>query len=367
MKSFSLAIVLGTRPEIIKLAPVIRELGRHKVPFFILHTGQHYSAVMDQVFFEQLELPAARFRLDVGSGNHGEQTGAMLGRIEEVFLREKPSHVLVHGDTNSALAGALAAVKLHIPVVHVEAGLRSYFRAMAEEVNRVLIDQVSDLLLVPTKKAGHQAEREGVSKKQIVVTGNTIVDVVLQECRRAEKKSRILETFNLEKGKYLLLTAHRPENVDDQDELARIIVGIKKISVKHKLPIVWPLHPRTRKNLQSFELMSSVNEIPTLKIVEPVGFWDFLSLEMNARLIITDSGGIQEEACILKVPCVTLRENTERPETVEVRSNILVGTDPKKIAAGVERMLLSSRKWKNPFGDGKSAEKSVAALLKKYR
>jgi len=355
-----IAIILGTRPEIIKMAPIIKECKKRRLNYFIIHTNQHYVQYLDKIFFKELELPLPKYNLNVGSDTPAQQTGKMLIKIEEVLLKEKPDIVLVEGDTNTVLAGALAAVKLHIKVGHIEAGLRSYFREMPEEINRILTDHLSDILFAPTKKARDILIKESIPKERIFVTGNTIVDAVIQNLKITQKKSKISEKLNLFKKQYFLVTLHRQENVDNKERLKNILKGLELVSDKFSLPIIFPIHPRTLKMVKTFNLKIP----PKIKIIEPVGFLDFLKLEANALLVLTDSGGVQEETCILKVPCVTLRDNTERPETLEVKSNILAGADSKKIIKSVEKMLNSKRKWKNPFGDGKSG-KRILNIIKK--
>lgn len=358
MKS-KICIILGTRPEIIKMSPIIRECQKRYYNFFILHTNQHYSENLDKIFFEELELPEPKYNLKVGSGTHAEETGKMLIEIEKVLMKEKPEVVLVEGDTNTVLAGTLAASKLYIKVGHVEAGLRSYFREMPEEINRVLTDHCSDFLFAPTKKAKKILLNEGIFEKKIFVTGNTIVDAVYQNLKIAKRKSKILKKLNLEKERYFLLTSHRPENVDKRNRLKGILEGLRLVYEKFNFPIIFPIHPRTQKKIKEFEL-----EIPRgVELIKPVGFLDFLQLEINARLVLTDSGGIQEETCILKVPCVTLRNNTERPETLEVGSNILAGTGSTKILESVQRMINKESNWGNPFGNGKSGKKIVKVII----
>lgn len=352
-----IAIVLGTRPEIIKMAPVIRACQKENVEFDIIHTGQHYSYELDKIFFEELELPSARFNLEVGSASHGKQTGLMLERIESVLMQEKPDIVLVEGDTNSVLAGALAAAKLHIKVGHVEAGLRSYFRLMPEEINRVLADHISDILFAPTQSAKNILLGEGIEGKKIEVTGNTIVDAVLHHLELAKNKS--LEKFSLDKGSYGLITLHRAENVDSRERLQNILSGFEKICEHIGLPLAYPIHPRTKKMMEQFNLKMPKG----VKLMEPVGYLDFLHLQKHARVVLTDSGGVQEESCILQVPCITLRDNTERPETLEVGGNVLAGADPDKILSASKAMLDKDRNWRNPFGDGRAGEKIVKRIL----
>ena len=350
-----IAIVLGT--EIIKMSPVIRGCEKRGLDYFILHTGQHYSYEMDSVFFEELELPQPKYNLDVGSGTHSEQTGKIMIGVEKILTKEKPDVVLVQGDTNTVLAGALAATKLHIKVGHVEAGLRSYDRRMPEEVNRVLTDHVSDYLFTPTEKAKQNLLREGIDENKIFVTGNTIVDAVYQNLEIAKKKVNVLKDLGLKPKEYFLVTAHRQENVDAKERLKGILKGLELIYEEFSIPIIFPMHPRTRKRIKEFGLTFN-----GVVVTNPVGFLEFLQLEANAKLVLTDSGGAQEESCILKVPCVTLRDNTERPETLEVGSNILAGTRPKRIVESVKTMLNKENKWENPFGDGKTGERIIKLI-----
>jgi UDP-N-acetylglucosamine 2-epimerase (non-hydrolysing) len=351
-------IILGTRPEIIKMSPIIRECQKRHLNFSILHTNQHYSQNLDKIFFKELNLPQPRYNLNVGSGTHAEQTAKILLGIEKILIKEKPDIVLVEGDTNTVLAGALAAAKLHIKIGHIEAGLRSYDREMPEEINRILTDHCSDLLFAPTKQAKEILLKEGVLSKKIFITGNTIVDAVFQNIKLAERKSKILKKLHLQKEEYFLLTAHRQENVDNKERLEGILKGVELISQKFSLPVIYSIHPRTRKMLKKFKLSVSKN----INLIEPLGYLDFLKLQQNAKLILTDSGGVQEEACIMKVPCVTLRDNTERPETLLVKSNILAGTNPQKIMKSAKKMLNLKKQWKNPFGNGTAAEKILKVI-----
>jgi len=354
------AIVLGTRPEIIKMAPIIRELERRNMDFFILHTGQHYSYFLDQVFFEQLKLPQPRYNLQVGSGTHAEETGRMLIGIEKVLMKEWPDVVLVEGDTNTVLAGALAAVKLRIPVGHVEAGLRCFDWEVPEEINRILADRVSDFLFAPTEKARKNLLDEGISDEKIFVTGNTIVDAVYQHIQLAQQRCDvILNDLGIKDDDYFLATFHRQENVDDKRRLKGILDGLRLVYDYFGFPVVCPMHPRTSERIREFNLKSD-----WLTITKPLDYLSFLRLESEARLIFTDSGGIQEEACILKVPCVTLRYSTERPETIEVGANVLAGTEPERILEKARVMISKERNWCNPFGDGRAGERIVEILMK---
>jgi len=347
----SIAIVLGTRPEIIKMAPMIRECQRRGQDFFVLHTGQHYSYEMDKVFFTQLELPQPHYNLDVGSGSHAEQTGKIMSGIEKILIKEDPDIVLVQGDTNTVMAGALAASKLHIEVGHIEAGLRSFDRNMPEEINRVVADHISDYLFAPTETAKSHLLKEGIDDAKISITGNTIVDSVYQSRDIAERKINALTDLGIKPKEYFLVTAHRAENVDDRARLKEIIKGLELINKEYSLPVIFPMHPRTKKMIQVFGI-----EFDGIRAIDPVGFLEFLQLEANAMLALTDSGGVQEETCILGVPCVTLRDNTERPETLEAKSNLLAGANSAEILKGTKHMLQQGNGWKNPFGNGNASK-----------
>ena len=338
------------------MSPLVGECERLNLDYSILHTGQHYSYHMDRVFFEQLHLPTPNYNLGVGSGTHGEQTGKMLIGIEKTLLLEKPSLVLVQGDTNTVLAGALAAYKLGIRIGHVEAGLRSYDRRMPEEMNRVLTDHCSDYLFAPTETSRENLLKEGVPSPNVFVTGNTIVDAVNQNMERVKSEDYSVEKMGLTREGYCLATVHRQENVDDPEVFSSILRGLELVSKHLNLPVVYPVHPRAKKMLQAYRLNSK------LKLIDPVEYFPFLRLERDARLVFTDSGGVQEEACILGVPCVTLRENTERPETIEVGANVLAGTDSEQILQKAQTMLQTKRQWENPFGDGKASTKILEIL-----
>ncbi len=346
------AVILGTRPEIIKMAPVIRELESGQVEFFILHTGQHYSYNLDGIFFEQLKLPPSRYNLEAGSGTHGQQTARILAGVEKVLIEESPDTVLVEGDTNSVLAAALAATKLRIKVAHVEAGLRSYDRTMPEETNRILTDHCSDYLFAPTEPSKTILLGEGIPEDRIFVTGNTIVDAVRQNLGLAGEGDDTLKSLRIKSGEYILATVHRQENINNRERFSSILEGMERAGAEFKLPVIYPIHPHSRKTMTGFNI-----EAPGITLIEPVDFLAFLQLEQNARLILTDSGGVQEEACILKVPCVTMRDNTERPETVEVGANVLAGVVPGNIVESARAMLAKDNDWQNPLGDGRAAER----------
>jgi len=340
------------------MAPVIRELEGKNADFFILHTGQHYSYNLDRVFFEQLKLPEAKYNLEVGSSSHAEQTAKILIGVERVLQGENPGIILVEGDTNSILAAALAAVKLHIKVGHVEAGLRSYDRNMPEEINRILADHCSVYLSAPTEKAKAILLGEGVSEGKIFVTGNTIVDAVYRNLEIARERGNTPDALNLRPREYLVVTLHRQENVDNGGRFASILEGLDQIAADFQLPVIYPVHPHSRKRMSEFKLKPR-----NLTLIDPVDFLRFLQLESGARLILTDSGGVQEEACILGVPCVTLRDSTERPETIDVGANILAGASPDRIVECSKLMLGKEKHWQNPFGDGTAGRKIVEIIM----
>jgi len=348
--------IVGARPQFIKCAPVSRELRKLAVEILV-HTGQHYDDNMSDVFFRELDLPKPDYDLGVGSGRHGRQTGDMLKLIEEVLVKEAPDYVLVYGDTNSTLAGALAAVKLHIPVAHVEAGLRSYNRDMPEEINRVLTDHISTLLFCPTATSLKNLAQEGISKGTRLV-GDIMYDAALQFAEIASQRSTILDDLKLSPKKYLLATIHRPYNTDIEVNLRNILSALREIDER----VILPMHPRTRERLSIFKLDDLQSLNGHLNVVEPLGYLDMLMLEQNARLILTDSGGVQKEAYFFGVPCLTLRSETEWLETVENGWNVIVGADRLQIVEAV-----SGRSWPQGtppllFGDGHAAYRMVAEL-----
>lgn len=364
-----LLTVVGARPQFIKLAPLSRHLATHhsSIEHTIVHTGQHYDANMSEVFFDELEIPHPNFNLNVGSGSHGKQTGEMLIQIEEVLLQKKPDVLIVYGDTNSTAAGALAASKLHIPVAHIEAGLRSYNMFMPEEQNRVITDHLSHYLFCPTETAVVNLRNEGLYDEKptkgsrdvlhVANVGDVMYDAVLYNSEIAEKKSRILPQLRCTPKEYILATIHRAENTDHQNRLKIIFDAFGKLSTE----VILPLHPRTKRFIAQYGIKVSDN----VQIIDPVGYLDMILLEKNASLIMTDSGGVQKEAYFMRTPCITLRDETEWVETVDTGWNMLV-SDLHLIPAAVDALSLvdfSTKELKKVFGDGNSAEKILNTIL----
>ncbi|PDV99939.1 non-hydrolyzing UDP-N-acetylglucosamine 2-epimerase [Candidatus Chloroploca asiatica] len=348
--------VLGARPQFIKAAPVskaLREAGHHE---YLVHTGQHYDHAMSQIFFDELGIPQPDVNLGVGSGGHGKQTGAMLMRLEEVILEQRPDWVLVYGDTNSTLAGALAAIKLHVPVAHVESGLRSFNRTMPEEHNRILTDHCADLLFCPTQTAVDNLAREGITQG-VHLVGDTMYDAVLQFGELARHRSRILETLDLTPKQYLLATAHRPYNTDNPENLRSIISAF----VTCGETVIFPVHPRTQARMVEADVMEMLKDSPQVRLIEPVGYLDMLMLEQNARMILTDSGGMQKEAYFFAVPCVTLRPETEWVETVEAGWNVVVGAHTEKVLEALTRSLPAEYSF-GYYGAGNASRKIMETL-----
>src|SRR5918997_241440 len=330
--------VVGARPNFMKVAPIVEAMRRRGAEFapLVVHTGQHYDERMSDAFFRDLGLPAPDVHLGVGSGTHARQTAAVMERFEPVVLGEKPDWVVVVGDVNSTLACALVCAKLGVRVAHVEAGLRSRDRTMPEEINRLLTDQIADLLLTPSPDADRNLLAEGIPPERIRLVGNVMIDSLLKQLVRAGA-SPVREELGAAGRDYAVVTLHRPSNVDDPAVLRGILSALTRIS--ERLPVVFPIHPRTRKNLDEFGLLKTNKEGGRVRLVEPLGYLDFLRLYSGARLVLTDSGGIQEETTALGIPCLTLRENTERPVTVELGTNRVVGTDPERIVAEAESAL----------------------------
>jgi len=358
-----LVTIVGARPQFIKAASVSRAIDRHnqasakgsnQIQEIIIHTGQHYDHNMSEIFFKELEIPEPRMNLGVGSGSHGRQTGQMLIRIEEALVSQNPDWVLVYGDTNSTLAGALAAAKLHIPVAHVEAGLRSFNKKMPEEHNRVLTDHSSDLLFCPTESAVKNLNNEGITKG-VHKVGDVMYDSMLHNTKLAAECSNVMEYIGLQSKSYALATIHREENTNNIDRLSSIIKALDQIAA-NGLPVIAPLHPRTLQFIRKYH-----TEIKYVTVVEPVAYLDMLTLEKNAKLILTDSGGVQKEAFWMKVPCATLRDETEWVETVESGWNVLVGANTGSIINSTN-LANQPNNITNILGDGKTAENIVSIL-----
>jgi len=353
--------VVGARPQFIKAAVVSRFLRvTPGVSEVLVHTGQHYDDNMSKVFFEELKVPLPDYHLGIGGGSHGKNTGRMLEAIERVLVREKPDWVLVYGDTDSTLAGALAAVKLHFPVAHVEAGLRSFNRRMPEEINRVLTDHAADLLFAPTPMAVENLRREGLPEEQVRWVGDVMYDAALHFGQLAHRVSTVLRRLGLEPQNYILATVHRAENTDDPARLEAVFEGLALVA--RELPVVLPLHPRTRKALERHGWLERARE--RLRLIEPVGYLDMVELEKNARLIATDSGGVQKEAYFFGVPCVTLREETEWVELVEAGWNFLVPPrNARAVAHSIYTHLDARGRPVGVYGDGRAAERIVSELM----
>ncbi|HXG51584.1 MAG TPA: UDP-N-acetylglucosamine 2-epimerase (non-hydrolyzing) [candidate division Zixibacteria bacterium] len=362
-KLWKMVLVAGARPNFMKVAPLIRELRCHPDLFEprLVHTGQHYDTEMSEIFFDELGLPQPDRFLGVGSGSHAEQTARIMVEFEKVCVEDRPDLVVVVGDVNSTMACAITAKKLGIAVAHVEAGLRSRDWTMPEEINRVVTDAVADLLFTTSRDADENLLKEGVAAERIHFVGNVMIDCLLALLPRAEGRGTF-ERFGVEPGGYATLTLHRPSNVDDPEVLEGIVEVLMEVS--RGLPIVWPVHPRARKSLEAFRLAERVERCPGIRLAQPLGYLDMLALSRNARLILTDSGGLQEEATVLRVPCITLRNNTERPVTVECGCNRLAGNDPSRIRAAVLAALDSSGSsiGTPELWDGRAAERIVDVL-----
>ena len=359
--------IVGARPQFIKAAPVSRAIEQHnldnhgpQITEILVHTGQHYDYKMSQVFFDQLEILPPRYNLGVGSGNHGQMTGAMLAKIETVLLKERPDWVLVHGDTNSTVAGAMAAVKLHIPVAHVEAGLRSFNRRMPEEINRVLTDHISIILFCPTDTAVINLKKEGITKGVFNV-GDVMYDAFLANKNLAHQKSGILSDLELKPKSYCLATVHRQENTEDPRRLLNIFTAFEELS-SADCPFIILLHPRTRKALQRHKGKLLLS--PHVRLLSPASYLDMIALEVHARVILTDSGGVQKEAYFARVPCVTLRDETEWIETIEAGWNHLGGADCRQIADAFEKAINSfPLEQAGLYGDGKASHLLLRNLI----
>lgn len=345
-----IGFILGTRPEIIKLYSCIKQCVDNNIEFFIINTDQHYDKNMRDVFFTELGLPTPEYMLGVGSGSHAKMLASMLGPIEDVLIKEKPEVVMVQGDTNTVLAGALVAVKLGIKVAHVEAGLRSYDKTMPEEYNRIITDHISDYLFPPTEKQKQILLQEGIPENVIEVTGNTVVDAALAISE---------EVIHHDYKPYILLTSHRPSNTDNDENLTAILSATQQICEENNLVCVFPVHPRLNSKIS---LIKSFDRIHT---TEPLGYKDLISRIKGAEIIFTDSGGIQEESCVLRKKCIILRKNTERPETIEVGGAVILDEITENdIKDKYNTLIEKNVDWYNPFGDGKAGERIIATLTK---
>ena len=369
-----IATILGTRPEIIKMAPIIDEISKRGIDQIILHTGQHYDEEMSDNFFRDLEIPTPDYNIHVGSGTHAKQTGLMMQGIEDVLVEEKPDIVLVQGDTNAVLAGALVASKLHIAIGHVEAGLRSFDMTMPEEVNRRVADVVTSMYFIPTEQSAINLLAEGFSRENLLITGNTVVDACFRHLEIARKRGfeeESLASLDIENmDNIMTLTMHRAENVDVKERVVNIIGALKELD---EMNIIFPIHPRTKNTLENFGLFDELNDLDHVHIVKPIGYLDFLLLMSSSTMILTDSGGLQEEAITLNVPALTLRYNTERPETVTAGGNILVGSNKDAILENANKILNDEefadkmKNAKNPYGMGDSAKLTVDAIEDYYK
>ncbi len=362
MSMIRIISVAGARPNFMKIAPLM-DAFRNTSPIepLLVHTGQHYDERMSDLFFRQLGIPKPDINLGIGSGSHAVQTADVMKAFEPVLLDYKPDAVLVVGDVNSTIACGLVAVKLGIQLIHVEAGLRSFDRTMPEEINRVLTDSISDMLFCTEQSGVDNLRREGVAENRIFLVGNVMIDTLLKHRPKADA-STILSDLHIQAGQYAVLTLHRPSNVDDPAVFGRLLDALDV--VQKELPIVFPIHPRTRNNLTKSALGKRVEAMHNLKLIDPAGYLDFLKLTSAAKMVLTDSGGVQEETTILKVPCITMRENTERPVTAEVGSNRIVGTDPKNIVQAFRDVM--EGRWKQagtpPLWDGQAAQR-IARIL----
>ena len=345
-----IATIVGARPQFIKYACLYNDL-RKEYDEILIHTGQHYDYEMSKIFFDQFHIPTPNYNLNIHENTHGKQTGKMIIEIEKILLKEKPDLTLVFGDTNSTLAGALTSTKLHIPTAHIEAGLRSFDREMPEEINRVLTDHMSEILFAPTKYAMQNLKNEGI-KKNIYNVGDLMYDLLMQLTHLIEK-SNILEKLNIQSKKYILFTLHRQSNTDNIKNITTILSSLSSIDEN----IIFPIHPRTFKKIKEY----NVNVGKNIKIIKPLGYIDFLSLEKNAKKIITDSGGIQKEAYIFKVPCITLREDTEWVETVDDDWNILVGSNKEKIINAINNFSPNNKQF-NHYGNGNANKKIIKII-----
>jgi len=361
---FKIILVVGTRPNFMKVAPLMKVLSNHLdiITPILVHTGQHYDRELSELFFEQLKMSEPDIFLGVGSGSHAEQTAKIMVELERVLNDEKPDLVIVFGDVNSTLASAVVTAKLCIRLAHVEAGLRSFDNTMPEEINRIVTDRLSDYLFITENSALVNLKKEGISKEKIFFVGNIMIDSLINNLETAQD-SNILEQLDLSKHEYVTLTMHRPANVDNHEILAKLISIISKIG--EKVPVIFPCHPRTKKRMEQYGLLSNIDN-KFLRIIRPLGYIDFLKLQMGSKFIITDSGGIQEETTYLGIPCITIRDNTERPITVDIGSNVITGINAEKIIETADNIIDGKGKTcKVPkMWDGKTSDRILGILLR---
>lgn len=363
-----IAFIIGTRPEIIKMAPIIDEAQKRGLDYILIHTGQHYDQNMSNHFFRDLKLSVPHYNIGVGSTSHGKQTAAMLEGLERILLSENPDIVLVEGDTNAVMAGSIACSKLNLALGHVEAGLRSFDKTMPEEINRTVADVCSTLFFAPTEESALNLLFEGISSHHIFITGNTVVDSCIRNLKIANEHANLNSHLDLQ-GDILTITLHRAENVDHPQKLKNIMEAILELD---EMNIIFPVHPRTEKNLKKNNFFDILNQTEHIQMIKPLGYLHFLLLLSRSKLVMTDSGGIQEEAITLDLPCLTLRYNTERPETVTAGGNILLGAEKESIINGVRKIMRDPSLYQkmkeatNPYGDGKASKMILNAIMKLY-
>ncbi|MEC4678405.1 MAG: UDP-N-acetylglucosamine 2-epimerase (non-hydrolyzing) [Nitrospirota bacterium] len=360
--------VVGARPNFMKVSPIIREMAEHQeIEQTLVHTGQHYDEKMSQIFFDELGMCKPDIDLEVGSGSHAQQTARIMSAFEPVLLQDRPDLLIVPGDVNSTLACSLTASKLHIPIAHLEAGLRSFDRTMPEEINRLMTDVLSDILLTTSPEAEDNLVNEGIARKKIFFVGNTMIDTLLRLKKQA-MTSDVLRRCGIPDGVYALVTLHRPSNVDDETVFRGIMNALKEIG--EDIPIIFPVHPRTRGHIAKLGFhTSNTTDEKGIHLLQPVGYLDFMQLMMHAAIVMTDSGGIQEETSILNIPCITIRENTERPITVSKGTNQLVGTKPQRIITAAQKILKQAppKNTQIDLWDGKAAGRIVSVILRWFR
>ena len=361
--TLKISVIVGARPNFMKAAPLLREMEKRldRITPVLIHTGQHYDANLSQLFFDELKMPRPDVYLGVGSSTHAQQTATIMVELEKIWMADPPDLVVVFGDVNSTMASALVTSKLLIKLAHVEAGLRSFDHTMPEEINRIVTDRLSDLLFVSEESGLRNLASEGVPADRIFHTGNIMIDSLVHSLE-ACKKTTVLEDLSLTPGEYAVMTMHRPSNVDDARRLGELLDLVNEIS--HEVPVVFPCHPRTKKEMSNLGVLGSIDDAH-FKIIDPIGYLDFLRLQSEAKFVLTDSGGIQEETTYLRIPCITMRENTERPATVETGSNILTGPHPEKIRRAVRDVLNGNhRKGERPkYWDGRTAPRIVDIIL----